>query len=74
MHMCFSAEGRAAKIFQGLSKHTLVLLQVGKHDKVCDAERLNAGRKMHLCSTFGLMAELQSPGAATSRLPLTAAE
>ena len=27
---------------------------------------------MGLCCTFGLMAELQSPGAATSRLSLTA--
>ena len=31
-----------------------------------------AGRKMGLCSIFGLMAELQSPGAATSRQSLTA--
>ena len=29
---------------------------------------------MGLCSIFGLMAELQSPGAATSRLSLTAAK
>ena len=36
MRMYFSAEGRAAKIFQGFSKHTLVLLKVRKHDKMCD--------------------------------------
>ena len=36
MRTYFSAEGRAAKIFQGFSKHTLVLLQVRKHDKMCD--------------------------------------
>ena len=35
MRTYFSAEGRAAKIFEGFSKHTLVLLHVRKHDKVC---------------------------------------
>ena len=36
MRMYFSFEGRAAKIFKSLSMQSLVLLQVLKHDKVCD--------------------------------------